>query len=105
MINELELRAEKIIVLCNDILALNNSPNMFVVGIIKREFETIKNSLIKEKKVIVLTKKRDLWAYKTIMDSAIFEYDKHLFDKVYEFQKMCRKLPLRQCIIQHGDFR
>jgi len=101
MIEQLKLKAEEIINMCNDRITLNNSPNMFEINVIKREFILIRDSLIKEGKVIVLTKKRDLSAYRTIIDSADFNYDSELFDKVYEFQKACKKVPYAKLKIQY----
>ena len=60
MIEQLKLKAKEIIRICNNIIALNNSPNEFVVNIIKREFVLILDSLEKEGRVIVLTKKNML---------------------------------------------
>ena len=57
MIEQLKLKAKEIIRMCNNIIALNNSPNEFVINIIKREFELILDSLEKEGRVIVLTKR------------------------------------------------
>ena len=103
MIEQLKLKAEEIINMCNDRIILNNSPNMFEINVIKREFLLIRDSLIKEGKVIVLTKKRDLSAYRTIIDSADFNYDSELFDKVHEFQKACKKVPYVKLKIEHPD--
>ena len=88
-----ELSSREIIAICEKRIAENTSPNVFVIQAIKREFESILNSIIKEGKVIVLTKRRDLWACRTIIDSAEFDHDHDLFDKVYAFQKDCKKLP------------
>ena len=88
-----ELSSREIIAICEKCIAENTSPNVFVIQVIKREFENILNSIIKEDKVIVLTKRRDLWACRTIIDSAEFDHDQDLFDKVYAFQKDCKKLP------------
>lgn len=38
MIEQLKLKAKEIILMCNNIIALNNSPNAFVINIIKRAF-------------------------------------------------------------------
>ena len=91
MIEQLKLKAKEIILMCNNIIALNNSPNAFVINIIKREFELILDSLEKERRVIVLTKKKDLLASRVIYDSALdLKCDSNLFDKVFEFEKNVR---------------
>lgn len=102
MIEQLKLKAKEIILMCNNIIALNNSPNAFVINIIKREFELILDSLEKERKVIVLTKKKDLLASRVIYDSALdLKCDSNLFDEVFEFEKACKKLSLKQLKIQY----
>ena len=86
MIEQLKLKAKEIIRICNNIIALNNSPNEFVVNIIKREFVLILDSLEKEGRVIVLTKKKDLLASRVIYDSALdLKSDSDLFNEVFEF--------------------
>ena len=91
MIEQLKLKAKEIILMCNNIIALNNSPNAFVINIIKREFELILDSLEKERKVIVLTKKKDLLASRVIYDSALdLKCDSKLFNEVFEFEKHAR---------------
>lgn len=102
MIEQLKLKAKEIILMCNNIIALNNSPNEFVINIIKREFELILDSLEKERRVIVLTKKKDLFASRVIYDSALdLKCDSNLFDEVFEFEKACKKLSLKQLKIQY----
>ncbi len=102
MIEQLKLKAKEIILMCNNIIALNNSPNAFVINIIKREFELILDSLEKERKVIVLTKKKDLFASRVIYDSALdLKCDSNLFNEVFEFEKACKKLSLKQLKIQY----
>ena len=76
MIEQLKLKAKEIILMCNNIIALNNSPNAFVINIIKREFELILDSLEKERKVIVLTKKKDLLASRVITSCMLFQIQK-----------------------------
>lgn len=82
---------KEILALCDAVIS-ENGPNAEVAGIIKREFEKQYRSLTNDGKVIVLTKRKDLWATRTIIDSGHFEYDKKLFDKVFEFEKLCRKV-------------
>lgn len=102
MIEQLKLKAKEIIRMCNNIIALNNSPNEFVVNIIKREFVLILDSLEKEGRVIVLTKKKDLLASRAIYDSALdLKSDSDLFNEVFEFEKECKKLSLKQIKIQY----
>ena len=102
MIEQLKLKAKEIILMCNNIIALNNSPNAFVINIIKREFELTLDSLEKERKVIVLTKKKDLFASRVIYDSALdLKCDSNLFNEVFEFEKACKKLSLKQLKIQY----
>lgn len=102
MIEQLKLKAKEIILMCNNIIALNNSPNAFVINIIKREFELMLDSLEKERKVIVLTKKKDLLASRVIYDSALdLKCDSNLFNEVFEFEKACKKLSLKQLKIQY----
>ncbi|MDE6200257.1 MAG: hypothetical protein K2M47_00035 [Clostridiales bacterium] len=94
MIERLINLNKEILALCNVVIDENVSPNVEIVGIIKqREFEKQYQSLTNEGKVIVLNKKKDLRATRTIADSGHFEYDKELFHKVFEFEKLCHKLP------------
>lgn len=99
MNEQLLICAKEIIVLCDSIIKENTSPNIDVIKIIKREFEIQYNSLNSKYKVVVLNKEKDLWASRTITDSAYFEFDQVLFDKVFQFAKLCKKLPLNQVII------
>lgn len=90
---------KEILALCDSVMSENMSPNVEVVGIIKREFEKQYLSLTNEGKVIVLTKRKDLWSTRTIIDSGHFEYDKELFDNVFEFEKLCRKVRRDRLIV------
>lgn len=92
---QLEILTNEIIKECDDILKLNSSPNISVVKVIKHEFEVINETLLETGKVVVLNRNKDLWAMKTIIDSAWYEYDKLLFKKVFEFNKLCKKLSLK----------
>lgn len=92
MIEQLIVLAKQIIDLCNMSIEDNRSANLDVINIIKREFEAQYESLSNNRKAIVLNKRRDLWASRTITDSADFDGDEILFDKVFEFAEMCRKL-------------
>lgn len=92
MFDKLISLSKEIIEICDFVIKDNSSPNIGVVEIIKREFEEQIVSLTEQKKAIVLNKGRDLWAVKTIIDSAYFDYDKELFDKVYEFKNLVQKV-------------
>ena len=97
MLENLKLQIEEIIEMCNACIKENTSPNLFEINVIKREFTEIRDVLNKEKKIVVLTKEKDLWAYKVILDSAKLDFDRALFEKVYKFQRNCEKLPLKDC--------
>lgn len=84
--------AREIIDLCDKILNEQASPNTDVIQLIKREFEEQCDSLMNENKVKVLNNKYELWAVRAIYDSACFEYDQTLFQKVFEFADICRRL-------------
>ena len=102
MIEQLKLQAKEIILMCDNIIALHNSPNEFVINVIKHEFELIHDSLKKEGRVIVLTKEKDLFASRLIYDSAPdLKCDSNLFDKVFEFEKACKKLDFKCVIIKY----
>ncbi|MDE7395564.1 MAG: hypothetical protein K2M95_05565 [Clostridiales bacterium] len=99
MISKLIGFAKEIIVLSDSIIENNSSPNTKVAEIIKREFEKQYESLRNQGKVIVLNQERDLWAWRTIIDSAHFDYDKILIEKVFEFVKLIKKLPKQNLTI------
>lgn len=92
VLEELKLKAIEIISECNKSLLNENSENFNVIRVILNEFESILKSIKTTCTVNVLNKKRDLWSSRTIIDSANFDYDKHLFSMVEEFSKLCRKL-------------
>ncbi len=92
MIEKLLVLAQEIIDLCTLSENKESATNIEVIKLIKREFEKQYNSLDINKKAIVLNKKRDIWATRTIIDSADLKYNKDLFDKVFEFEKLCKKL-------------
>ena len=93
--------AREIISLCDQILQDGTSPNTEVIKLIKREFEEQCDSLIKENKVKVLNNKYELWAVRTIYDSAIFEHDQNIFQKVFEFAAICKHLKKSEVIIMY----
>lgn len=73
--------------LCDEILENKTSPNIDVIKLIKREFEEQCDSLISEYKVKVLNNKYDLWAVRTIYDSAFFDTIKIYFGKFLNLLK------------------
>ena len=95
--------AREIISLCDKILGNESSPNKDVIKLIKREFEGQCDSLINDNKVKVLNSKYDLWAVRTIYDSAFFKYDQNLFEKVFEFANMCKHLKKSEVIIMYSN--
>ena len=99
MIEKLLFLTKEIINLCNLILEEKNSPNVDVIKIIKNEFEQQYNSICHEKKVIVLNNKRDIWAARTITDSANIEFDNVLFKMVFNFAELCRQVSFKDLII------
>ena len=95
--------ARDIIDLCNKILDDGTSPNTDVIKLIKREFEEQSDSLEYKNKVKVLNNKRELWAVRAIYDSALFEYDRDLFQKVFEFADACKRLAKNEVIVSYGN--
>ena len=99
MIENLLNIAQEIVDLCNLSLSDKSNPNFEVINLVKREMESLIASLKTDKKAIVLNKKREIWAPKVIRDSADFNYNKNLFDKVFDLEKMCRKLKKDEIIV------
>lgn len=99
MIESLINLAQEILEKCNIKINTGESPNIDVICIIKREFEQQYEMLKNQNKVIVLNKYRDLWALRTIIDSANFIYDKDLFEKVYEFADLCKKIEYKNLLV------
>ena len=99
MIEKLLNVAQEIVDLCN--LSLNDkaNPNFEVITVVKREMESLIASLKTDKKAIVLNKERHIWASRVIGDSANFDYDNNIFDKVLEFKNLCRKLKKDEIIV------
>lgn len=89
--NDLEMRAKDIIKICQTMLADESciDPNRFVVGVILREFTEILNSLISNKKLFLLHKNRPIGCLFTISDSADFDFNRQLVNKIEEFNKLC----------------
>ena len=88
LINEIIRECEA--VLKNDAYS---TPNKKVIDIVFREFTEIKNFYILNKKFLLLSSKNwKLWSIKTIIDSADYNFDNKIFDKVREFEKQCRAL-------------
>lgn len=101
MIEELKIRAKEILAFCDLAIKDNQSPNLDVIKIIKREFVNQYNSLTEKCKAIVINKNRDLWAVRSINDSADLKYDKVLFEKVFEFAKLCKRLKFNELVISY----
>lgn len=95
--------ARDIIDLCDKISGNGTSPNTDVIGLIKREFEEQCDSLEKENKVKALNHKRELWAVRAIYDSALFGCDRELFQKVFEFADVCKRLAKDEVIVLYGN--
>ena len=93
--------AKSIIDMSNTVLLKSESPNKNVVQIIRQNFMSILKTLTSEGKVIVLNPQRDLQAARIIIDSADFEYDSELFGKVFEFKKICEKLPKDRLLFEY----
>lgn len=79
--------------LCDATLEENSSPNIEVVKIIKNEFQEQLNCINEGRKILVLNKQRDLWAARTIVDSADLGYDNKLFEMVFRFASLSEKVP------------
>ena len=85
----------EIITECQAILSNDGyiTPNRKIIGVILREFEEIRDWYLSTNKILLLSNKNwKLWSIKTIIDSANYDFDAMLFDKVREFQKQCDML-------------
>lgn len=102
MMDKLLNLAKEILDSCSVILKEQISPNVDVVRIIKSEFEKQYNSIYEVGKLIVLNKKRDLWASRIITDSANLNFDKNLFELVFKFSELCRKAPSTDLIVLYN---
>lgn len=92
MVSTMKEKTIEIIDLCQQTLLDKTTENVEVIKIILREFKEILISIDANDKIPVLNKNRDLWATRTMIDSADFNYDDELFSQIREFQKLCRKI-------------
>ena len=93
MLNALERLMNEIISECVSAINSNSSPNRFVIEVILKEFTEIKEFYILHRKILLLSNKNwKLWSVRTIIDSADFNFDNMIFDKVREFEKLCNHL-------------
>lgn len=88
-------KTTEIINLCQQTLLNKTTENTEVIKIILQEFKEILISIEATDKIPVLNKNRDLWASRTMIDSADFNYDDELFSLIREFQKICRKIEVK----------
>ncbi len=102
MLSTLTRLAKEIIEQCNLATDTAHCPNREVIGIIKREFEQQYMSLTNNNKVVVLNKYKDLWATRTIVDSANLEYNQDLFEKVFQFAELCKKVNEQYLVVVHN---
>lgn len=93
---------EDIVVLCDESISQADSPNIKEIKIIRNDFDVIQKSLLHDGKIVVLNPQKDLNAARIIIDSALLDYDSDLFDKVFQFEKICRTLPLKQLKFQYS---
>ena len=92
---EMEMLIKQIIDDC--LVLLNNSinctPNKFVIRVILNEFIEIRDNYYSNNRILLLSKGNwKLWSMRTIIDSANYNYDNELFDKVRSFNSMCNTL-------------
>ena len=89
----LERLMNEIIAECVSAINSNSSSNRFVIQVILKEFTEIKEFYILHRKILLLSNKNwKLWSIRTIIDSADFNFDNMIFDKVREFEKLCNHL-------------
>lgn len=88
---KLKLLAIEIINLCNDTLEKGESPNNQIIGSILKEFKNILKTIETQNKINILNSKGKLGSTYTILDCAEIGFDKELFSKVYNFEKLCKK--------------
>lgn len=95
-LNQLEVLANKIIIMCQNRLKERKciDQNSFVINVILQEFLNNLKSIQNNLKVTVLNSERQLWSYRTIIDSAEFECteDNAIFDEVRNFSKICKTI-------------
>lgn len=92
---KLEKLMNEIITECQAILSNDGyiTPNKKIIGVILREFEEIRDWYLSTNKILLLSRDTwKLWSIRTIIDSANYDFDDMLFDKVRAFQKQCDML-------------
>lgn len=92
---KLEKIMNEIITECQAILSNDGyiTPNKKIIGVILREFEEIRDWYLSTNKILLLSRDTwKLWSIRTIIDSANYDFDDMLFDKVRAFQKQCDML-------------
>ena len=85
----------EIITECQAILSNDGyiTPNKRIIGVILREFEEIRDWYLSTNKILLLSRYTwKLWSIRTIIDSANYDFDDMLFDKVRAFEKQCDML-------------
>ena len=90
-----ELLLKEIINDCFKVLnnELYQTPNKYVIQVILNEFTEIQDYYYSHNKILLLSQEVwKLWSIRTIIDSADYNYDNELFDKVREFEKICKTL-------------
>ena len=71
----------------------NSTPNKFVIKVILNEFIEIRDYYYSNNQILLLDRENwKLWSIRTIIDSADYNYDNELFDKVRLFSNMCNTL-------------
>lgn len=86
----LEKTINEIINECEEIIKNDSyfTPNIKIVNAILREFKEIKEYYLINKKILLLSKTTwKLSSIRVIIDSADYDFDSSLFDKVRKFQK------------------
>lgn len=82
---------------CEFVIKDNNylTPNKKIIGVILQEFNEIKDFYVSNKKVLLLSNKTwKLLSIRIIIDSADYNFDSSIFDKVRKFEKYCNMLDM-----------
>lgn len=69
-----------------------STPNKFVIKVILNEFIEIRDYYSNNRILLLSRGNWKLWSIRTIIDSADYNYDDKLFDKVRSFSNMCNML-------------
>lgn len=78
------------------------TPNVSVIKVILKEFVAIRDYYEVNKKVLLLSNKVwKLWSRRTIIDSADYNFDSKLFDKVQKFEDFCSTLEESLIVYKH----